>query len=280
MVEGISWPANCAGVKIDLWSNSNTAEISLKYLTCFNKLGATISYVCSPCWSLLSEMFFEIFPDVSQVVKHAVVHLSAIKPYIVFFPNQKEGSTFLPPFSGSQIWFHLKNLQETRLSSSGGCHHKRLLICWMRNCVSGAAPALWAWLCCSADWQVRRQVTDKAARSAANGRAGGWGRNVTLLPRQPPLNECVHGMWPDWGYITGWGEGWGSGGGAIKGAVEKGTFFFHSPLFIYILQLHFVSQQEFYPTKTLKYVTYTQKVYVDRKCRRIFKKNPKSLFSG
>lgn len=36
------------GVKIDSWLSSNTAEISLKCLTCCNKLGATISYICSP----------------------------------------------------------------------------------------------------------------------------------------------------------------------------------------------------------------------------------------
>lgn len=40
--------ANCTSVKIDLWLSSNTAEISLRYLTCCNKFSATISYICSP----------------------------------------------------------------------------------------------------------------------------------------------------------------------------------------------------------------------------------------
>lgn len=61
--------ANCTRVKIDLWSSSNTAEISLKYLTCCNKLRATISYVCFPSCSLLYWAFLEVFPDVAQLVK-------------------------------------------------------------------------------------------------------------------------------------------------------------------------------------------------------------------
>lgn len=98
-------------------------------------------------------------------------------------------------------------------------------ICWMENCVSGAAPVCWVWLWQSADWQVRQRVTGKASRSRSNRKVGGWRRIVTLLPREPPLNECVGGMRPDGSYITDWREGWGSEGRAIKGAMKKGIFF-------------------------------------------------------
>lgn len=104
----------------------------------------------------------------------------------------------------------------------------------MRNCVSGAAPARWAWLCCSADWQVRQQVTDETAHSVANGSTRRWGRIVTLLSWQQPLNECVHGMWPDGGYITGWWAGWRLWRGSDKGSNGERFFFFHWPLFIYL----------------------------------------------
>lgn len=79
-------------------------------------------------------------------------------------------------------------------------------------CQWSSFGSLWARLCRSADWQVRRRVTVKAAILAANGIEGGWGMIVKPFPRQPPLNERVHGMRPDCSYITGWREGGGSGG--------------------------------------------------------------------
>lgn len=99
------WAANCTRVKIDLWSSSNTAEISLKYLSCCNKSRATISYVCSRCCSLLYWMFLGVFPDVTQVVKppagHFGFHWSSVFQQsnltLFSFQNKKEGPTLLPP---------------------------------------------------------------------------------------------------------------------------------------------------------------------------------------
>lgn len=114
---GILCAANYTRVKIDLWSSSNTAEISLKYLTCCNRLRATISYVCSPSCSLLYWVFLEVFPDVMQLVKSPSGHLSSnwssifqvIRPDIVSISQQKCG--LHPPSSLhlSQILLHLKN---------------------------------------------------------------------------------------------------------------------------------------------------------------------------
>lgn len=199
------WAANSAGVKIDLWLSSDTAEISLKCLTCYNKLGATISYICSPCRSLLYWMFFEAFPDVMQVVKPAVGQLGLKQRFILktsnltLFPSHNNKKDTLPSLSVSWIWLCLK----TGLFSLQRLPRRAppSLLRWMGNCVSGAVPSPQAWQCRSADWQVRRRVRDKAAQSAANGSGGGT--IVSQLPGQPPLNESVRGMRPDGSYITG-----------------------------------------------------------------------------
>lgn len=112
---------------------------------------------------------------------------------------------------------------------------------WMGNCVSGAVPACWSWLCNSADWQVRWQVTGKASRPEANENTERWGRVASLLPRQPPLNEHVHGIQPDDSYITGWrGGGARLWGWKNKREQRRKGFFFHWAWFIYITHLHFV----------------------------------------
>lgn len=122
-------------------------------------------------------------------------------------------------------------------------------LCWMGNCVSGAAPALSAWLCCSPDWQVRQRVKDETAHSAANGSAKRWGRITILLLRQPPLNECVHGMRPDGGYITGRRAGLRLWRGSVKGSNGEKGFFFHCPLFIYIFSCVALSDRNSTPLK-------------------------------
>lgn len=117
------------------------------------------------------------------------------------------------------------------------------------NCVSGAAPALWAALCHSADWQVRRQVTDNASLSTANGRAGRWGRIIILLPGQPPLNECVSGMQPDVeSYIRGWRAGVRLWRGSEKGSHRERDF------------SHCTSKQD----TRICHICNAQKVFVDR----------------
>lgn len=161
-----------------------------------------------------------------------------------------------------------------------GSRHKRLPLCWMGNCVSGAAPALWAWWCCSADWQVRRRVTDKTARSAANGSAGGWGRIVTPLPGQPPLNECVRGMRPDGSYITGWRAGLRLWRGSDKGSSGERDFFFPLP-FIYLYpSVALASRNSTKPKHSNMSPALDRKDFVEGKCWSIFRvKSVTNLFS-
>ena len=101
------WVANCNWVKIYLWSGANTAEISLKYLTCCNKLRATIS---NEQLHLLQLTVRDVFVNTSRCcvsckISSGIVwpcqfqlvnHLTVIKPYIVFLSNVKEASTLRP----------------------------------------------------------------------------------------------------------------------------------------------------------------------------------------
>lgn len=182
------------------------------------------------CWNLhLGPL---LFPSWFHMV---IWFLYGIKPHTVAFVNLKQGSTFPSPEIVSDF-VPPSNLQGTTLYCLWLCHP----ICWMGNCVSGAAPVCWALLCHSADWQVRQRVAGKASCSESNSSTGGWRRIITLLPREPPLNECVGGMRPDGSYITDWREGVRLWRGSDKGSNEEGIFFFHCTLFIYISQLRFV----------------------------------------
>lgn len=155
------WAANCTRVKIDLWLSSNTAEISLKCLTCCNKLRATISYICYPCCSLLYWMFFlKAFPDVTQVVKSPVGQFG-FDWWFIFkssnltlcsSQNKKEFST-LPLLTVSQIWCNLKTCKKPGcVPSLWGDHHRHLppalngkLCQWSRSFSLGLTVLL-SWL--------------------------------------------------------------------------------------------------------------------------------------
>lgn len=58
------------------------------------------------------------------------------------------------------------------------------------------------WPLLSADWQVQRLVIGKLTVHAIQWRERKEGQDLLELPRQPPLNEFVHGMRPDNSYIT------------------------------------------------------------------------------
>lgn len=58
------------------------------------------------------------------------------------------------------------------------------------------------WPLLSADWQVQWLLIGKLTLSAVQWQDRREGQDLLELPRQPPLNEFVHGMRPDNGYIT------------------------------------------------------------------------------
>lgn len=58
------------------------------------------------------------------------------------------------------------------------------------------------WPLLSADWQVQRLVTGTVSLRRDQWRGRRVGQDLRELPGQPPLNEFVHGMRPDNGYIT------------------------------------------------------------------------------
>lgn len=121
---------------------------------------------------------------------------------------------------------------------------------------------LWAWPLHSADWQVKRQVTGKVPLPAANGGSEVFRQDLQVLPRQPPLNECVRGMRPDSSYITLLRRGRGS---SIEAARRKA---FSSGLNLFI-SLCFNCQLEFYltlrvPPKHLMYMEIKSKIRILR----------------
>lgn len=137
------------GVKIDSWLSSNTAEISLKCLTCCNKLGATISYICPPptyhhhhhtptlphrtVAAYCTGCVFEALPDVMQVVKkkkkkkklrwdsqlhlktmiHLIDTVSLLHHNKYFAPHSPAPPS--PSLSVSQIWLSSQNLRENQV---------------------------------------------------------------------------------------------------------------------------------------------------------------------
>lgn len=179
--------ANCTSVKIELQLRSKTSEISLKCLTCCDKSRATISSICSsPSCSLLGWCFGSF---ARCWTTHDLFSLSLQK----CFSSQKK--TALHPF------FNLSQLH----CENQGC---AAVTPTMPPTPPPHAPPptrlgkLCQWSSSgSADWQARWRVTNKSAPLSANGRRG-WSI-VIRLPRQPPLNEFVQGMWPDGCYITG-----------------------------------------------------------------------------
>lgn len=68
------------------------------------------------------------------------------------------------------------------------------------------------WPLLSADWQVQQLLIGALTLRAVQWRGRREGQDLLALPRQPPLNEFVHGMRPDNGYITH-GERCGRGSG-------------------------------------------------------------------
>lgn len=106
----------------------------------------------------------------------------------------------------------------------------------MWNCVSGAVLALWAWRCCSADWQVRRRVTGKAACSAANGSARGVREDRHTVTKTTTFEwVCSWNAARQQLYnrLKGGVRLWR---GSDKGSSGERDFFFRWPLFIYIPQ--------------------------------------------
>lgn len=97
------------------------------------------------------------------------------------------------------------------------------------------------WPLLSADWQVQRLVTGKGALRGVQWRGRRVGQDLPELPRQPPLNEFVHGMRPDNGYITQREREVREGEQAGQ-HIQRG--FFQWPL-IYLYLLCFICQVEF-----------------------------------
>lgn len=133
-----------ADVKIDLWLSSNTAEISLKCLACCNKLGATISYICSPPTRpppshptplhgttplppplTVLDVFLKPFQMLHKLLKKkkkrklhpkALIHLKDTVPPCPPAPPPQHFAT--PPphsVSGSHIWLLSQNLRENQV---------------------------------------------------------------------------------------------------------------------------------------------------------------------
>lgn len=234
-------PANCSSVKIDLWLCSNTAEISLKCLTCCNKLRATISYICSPCRSLLYWMFLEVFPDVTQVVKSPVGQCGFCWWFIfrsanltlLSSQNKKEFST-LPLLTVSQTSFRLKTCKEP------GC-----VPC--QTATTGASPpALNGKLCqwsssfclgltVPLSWQAGEAASHRQSRPISS-QWEGW-REVRHTVAKTTTFEWVcswnAARWQLYNRLKGGVRlQRGSDKGSSREAVE--FFFFHCPLFIYI----------------------------------------------
>lgn len=118
-------------------------------------------------------------------------------------PNQNTGCIYHPAF-------YLQ--ARARFSSTLKCVQKAYCVSCMSAMTSSSLPLLLSeksvsveqllWPLLSADWQVRRQVTGKVTLHGVQWRGRRVGQDLRELPRQPPLNEFVHGMRPDNGYIT------------------------------------------------------------------------------
>lgn len=241
------WPANCTGVKIALWSSSNTAEISLKYLTCCNKLGAN-SYICSLCSSLLYKMFFENISRCFTSCK--IFSFSSYSNQTLYYFLSKPKGGLHPPtcvrFGSTLKPARNQTVFLARLPPQAPPHLLNEKLCqWSSSCSVGPTVLL--------SWLAGEAASHRQSRSLGSQ----WERRRVRVDRHIVAKTTTF----EW--VCSWNAarrqlynrlrgGVRLGRGSDKGSNGERDFFFHCPLFIYILQLQFVGQQEFYPTKTLR----------------------------
>lgn len=202
-------------------------------------LEGTISHCCFYCCLLLCSMFSEMYPDVvTPLQKPPVGVIRICKPYICTQPKQRLYLSLGLLLKGlSQVWFHLKKCPESILCFLCVCRDKRLPPPLLSEKSVSVEQLLWPLL--SADWQVQWLVTGKVTLRCGQWQGRRAGKDRRELPRQPPLNEFVHGMRPDNSYITLRER---CGRGSRPGSTYRG--FFQRPL-IYLYPMCFICQVEF-----------------------------------
>lgn len=161
------------------------------------------------CCLLLYDVFSEMAPDVvTQVLKTYCEVITMCLPFKSILhcsaPNQNK-RLYLPPgllLTGlGQVWFRLKKIAQKAycVSCASAMTNASLPLLPSKKSVS-VEQLLWPLL--SADWQVQRLVTGAVGLRRGQWRGERAGQDLRELPGQPPLNEFVHGMRPDNGYIT------------------------------------------------------------------------------